>query len=136
MNSVNANLAEAVELRYPGFSEQLWTTVGEVINLQECEVYSYLPDLDSDPLSDGILWSFNYFFYNKAQKKILYFTCAIRRCGVFFFYFFFLQKSGSTLLSTCDPIGVRSSKNVIIQQQEKERKNKEEEEEMFYCFHS
>ena len=41
---------------------------------------SYNPDLDSDPYGEeGTLWSFNYFFYNKKLKRILFFTCrAIR----------------------------------------------------------
>ena len=42
--------------------------------------HSYNPDLDSDPYGEeGSLWSFNYFFYNKKMKRILFFTCrAIR----------------------------------------------------------
>uniref|UniRef100_A0A8B9FTG0 Repressor of RNA polymerase III transcription MAF1 homolog n=1 Tax=Amazona collaria TaxID=241587 RepID=A0A8B9FTG0_9PSIT len=36
----------------------------------------YNPDLDSDPFGeDGSLWSFNYFFYNKRLKRIVFFTC-------------------------------------------------------------
>lgn len=39
-------------------------------------IYSYTPDMRSDPFSeDGCLWSFNYFFYNKKLKRILFFTC-------------------------------------------------------------
>ena len=37
-------------------------------------VYSYVADLDSDPLSCGSLWSFNYFFYNATLARIVYFT--------------------------------------------------------------
>lgn len=37
---------------------------------------SYNPDLDSDPFGeDGSLWSFNYFFYNKRLKRIVFFSC-------------------------------------------------------------
>lgn len=37
---------------------------------------SYNPDLDSDPFGEeGSLWSFNYFFYNKRLKRIVFFTC-------------------------------------------------------------
>lgn len=37
---------------------------------------SYNPDLDSDPFGEeGSLWSFNYFFYNKKLKRIVFFTC-------------------------------------------------------------
>lgn len=39
-------------------------------------VFSYNPDLDSDPFGEeGSLWSFNYFFYNKKLKRIVFFTC-------------------------------------------------------------
>lgn len=39
-------------------------------------VCSYNPDLDSDPFGEeGSLWSFNYFFYNKKLKRIVFFTC-------------------------------------------------------------
>lgn len=38
--------------------------------------FSYNPDLDSDPFGEeGSLWSFNYFFYNKKLKRIVFFTC-------------------------------------------------------------
>jgi len=43
---------------------------------------SYNPDLDSDPFGeDGSLWSFNYFFYNKRLKRIVFFTCRSIRSG-------------------------------------------------------
>jgi hypothetical protein len=46
------------------------------INLTDCDIYSYNPDLMSDPFGeDGSLWSFNYFFYNKKMKRIVLFTC-------------------------------------------------------------
>ena len=42
---------------------------------------SYNPDLDSDPYcEDGTLWSFNYFFYNKKENKMVFFTCCATRC--------------------------------------------------------
>lgn len=48
----------------------------EEICLAECDIYSYNPDLDSDPFGeDGSLWSFNYFFYNKRLKRIVFFSC-------------------------------------------------------------
>lgn len=44
--------------------------------MAECDIYSYNPDLDSDPFGeDGSLWSFNYFFYNKRLKRIVFFSC-------------------------------------------------------------
>jgi hypothetical protein len=31
--------------------------------------------LEDDPFSQGNLWSFNYFFFNRQLKRIIYFTC-------------------------------------------------------------
>ena len=43
-------------------------------------VYSYNPDLESDPFGEeGSLWSFNYFFYNKKLKRILFLSCHAHR---------------------------------------------------------
>jgi len=76
VNSVNTNLSEIIDTRETGFLEELWGSIESVIETRNCEVYSYLPDMDADdPFTDGSLWSFNYFFFNKQQKKLLYFTC-------------------------------------------------------------
>ncbi|TMW65727.1 hypothetical protein Poli38472_008369 [Pythium oligandrum] len=72
---INHDLAEVFDLESNGFVEKMWESIAESIKPDECEVYSYIPDMDSDPFSDGNLSSFNYFFYNKNMKKILYFTC-------------------------------------------------------------
>ena len=54
----------------------MWSTIDEEIVLRDCVVYSYNPDLDSDPYGDeGCLWSFNFFFYNVKMKRVLFFTC-------------------------------------------------------------
>ena len=43
-------------------------------------VHSYNPDLISDPFGEeGSIWSFNYFFYNKKLKRIVFFTCRAYR---------------------------------------------------------
>ncbi|KAF0345973.1 repressor of RNA polymerase III transcription MAF1 [Gigaspora margarita] len=53
----------------------LWQIVDDIIELDECNVYSFNPDADSDPnAEDGAIWSFNFFFYNKKLKRILFFT--------------------------------------------------------------
>ena len=50
--------------------------MNDEIELQDCEIYSYNPDLASDPFGeDGCLWSFNYFFYNRKKKRVVLFTC-------------------------------------------------------------
>ena len=42
----------------------------------DCDVYTYKAVAEGDPFcDDGNLWSFNYFFYNRKLKRILYFSC-------------------------------------------------------------
>ena len=36
--------------------------------------FRYNADLDSDPYGEA-LWYFNYFFYNKRMKRLLFFSC-------------------------------------------------------------
>ena len=76
-----AELATAERFRAPGggeFLDELWAAIEEAIQLRECEVYSYVPDGESDPFSEGALWSFNYFFFNKRLKRIVYLSCVAR----------------------------------------------------------
>lgn len=81
--TIDAHLLEVSKVweATPGFGEEpfldcLWSAVDEVMVLKECDVYSYKSDLESDPFGEkGSVWSFNYFFYNKKLKRILYFSC-------------------------------------------------------------
>ncbi|PSC69066.1 Repressor of RNA polymerase III transcription MAF1 [Micractinium conductrix] len=81
--TIDAHLVEASKVweTTPGFGEEplldcLWSSIDEAINLKECDVYSYKSDMESDPFGEkGSVWSFNYFFYNKKLKRILYFSC-------------------------------------------------------------
>ncbi|KAK4524377.1 hypothetical protein GAYE_SCF03G2277 [Galdieria yellowstonensis] len=60
------------------FRQFLWENIGQIIRPEECEIYSYIPDYESDPYSScGALWSFCYFFYHKNMKKILLFACTL-----------------------------------------------------------
>jgi len=53
----------------------LWREIDKTISLNDCEIYTFVPDADStDPLSQG-LWSFNYLFFNRKLKRIACFTC-------------------------------------------------------------
>mmetsp|Transcript_5214 Transcript_5214/g.23281 ORF Transcript_5214/g.23281 Transcript_5214/m.23281 type:complete len:237 (+) Transcript_5214:184-894(+) len=59
-----------------GLSAELWKAVDEVIGLVDCDVYTYRAVAEGDPFTDEAnLWSFNYFFYSKKLKRILYFSC-------------------------------------------------------------
>nr|KAF6270801.1 MAF1-like protein, negative regulator of RNA polymerase III [Myotis myotis] len=76
VNAVNCSLFSAVREDFKALKPQLWNAVDEEICLAECDIYSYNPDLDSDPFGeDGSLWSFNYFFYNKRLKRIVFSSC-------------------------------------------------------------
>jgi hypothetical protein len=52
--------------------------VVQACDLADCDVYSYRMDSgsDADPFSErSAIWSFNYFFYNRRLKRIVYFSC-------------------------------------------------------------
>jgi len=57
-------------------TQKMWQAMEEVICPAECSIYSYRPEGEMDPLStEGKIWAFNYFFYNKKFKRILYVSC-------------------------------------------------------------
>lgn len=58
------------------FMDSLWTAMDEAITLADCDIYSYKSDGEDDPFGEaGNIWSFNYFLYNRKQKRVLYFSC-------------------------------------------------------------
>jgi len=67
--------------RVPFYSEdmqtRMWSAIDTEIQLLDCDVYSFNPEIDSDPFNeDGSnVWSFNYFFYNRKLKRVLLITC-------------------------------------------------------------
>jgi hypothetical protein len=76
MDSIDNNLSAVAGEQFMKLRSALWTTIDDEISLSECDIYSYNPDLNSDPYGEpGCLWSFNYFFYNKKLKRIVFFTC-------------------------------------------------------------
>ncbi|KAL1006789.1 hypothetical protein UPYG_G00077130 [Umbra pygmaea] len=75
-NAVNTSLYSSVGAEFNSLEPELWNSIDQEITLHDCDIYSYNPDLDSDPFGEeGSLWSFNYFFYNKKLKRIVFFTC-------------------------------------------------------------
>lgn len=75
-NAIDTNLNATIGEQFRAIRHQLWVAVEDEIVLNECDIYSYNPDLGSDPFGeDGCLWSFNYFFYNKRLKRMVFFTC-------------------------------------------------------------
>ncbi|KAK4533212.1 hypothetical protein CCYA_CCYA16G4094 [Cyanidiococcus yangmingshanensis] len=57
-----------------GTRERLWSIVHQVIGYPSCEVYTFNEAEDTGgPFHEpGIIWSFNYFFYNHALKRVLF----------------------------------------------------------------
>jgi hypothetical protein len=77
INSVDNLLSITAMENYTKVRHELWRTLDEEICLQNCDIYSFCPDLTSDPFAeDGSLWSFNYFFYNRKLKRVVLFTCS------------------------------------------------------------
>lgn len=82
MNSVDSQLFSVATESVSQKRNQLWTTLDEEICLKECDIYSYNPDLSSDPYGEeGCIWSFNYFFYNRKMKRIVFFSCKANSPG-------------------------------------------------------
>lgn len=53
-----------------------WDALNFIIDLEDSEIYSYVPDMGTDPLAEeGCIWSFNYLFFNRKLKRIVLFTC-------------------------------------------------------------
>ncbi|KAH8357525.1 hypothetical protein KR084_004642 [Drosophila pseudotakahashii] len=75
LNSIHSNLSALAGDQYQIIRQPLWSAVDDEVILSECDIYSYNPDLSCDPFGEpGCLWSFNYFFYNKKLKRIVFFT--------------------------------------------------------------
>ncbi|XP_069112747.1 repressor of RNA polymerase III transcription MAF1 homolog isoform X2 [Argopecten irradians] len=76
LGTINTQMHAAAGERFDPLTQKMWSAVDAEIGLQECDIYSYNPDLSSDPYGEeGCIWSFNYFFYNKKLKRIVFFTC-------------------------------------------------------------
>jgi len=74
ITTVNSNLSTAMGAYYTNISSDMWKALDEEISLKDCDIFSYHPDMESDPFAeDGSLWSFNYFFFNKTMKRMVFF---------------------------------------------------------------
>ncbi|XP_065674870.1 repressor of RNA polymerase III transcription MAF1 homolog isoform X2 [Hydra vulgaris] len=76
INNVNSLLSTAMGEEFAILSTDMWKAINDEINLQNCQIYSYHPDMETDPFGEeGSVWSFNYFFFNKQIKRIVFFKC-------------------------------------------------------------
>lgn len=49
-----------------------WRLIDKEMNLKECDIYAYVPEEDPYDGDEGAIWSFNYFFFNRARKRVCY----------------------------------------------------------------
>lgn len=75
-SAVDSAISAVGGARWRQLRTALWSAINDEVQLPECRIYSYNPDLASDPFGEpGCLWAFNYFFYNRKLKRIVFFTC-------------------------------------------------------------
>lgn len=51
---------------------RLWETIDKEMSLKDCYIYQYSPEDGDIYNEDGVVWSTNYFFYNKLRKRVCY----------------------------------------------------------------
>jgi hypothetical protein len=56
----------------PSWGPQMWRIIDQQMTLKECAVYSYSPEENLCEIDDGVIWSLNYFFFNKTRKRVCY----------------------------------------------------------------
>lgn len=50
----------------------MWRLIDNQMTLKDCSIYCYAPEEDPYDGEEGAIWSFNYFFFNKARKRVCY----------------------------------------------------------------
>ncbi|KAI9654620.1 MAG: RNA polymerase III-inhibiting protein maf1 [Trizodia sp. TS-e1964] len=51
---------------------RMWSLIDKEMALRDCSIYCYAPEEDPYDGEEGAIWSFNYFFFNKARKRVCY----------------------------------------------------------------
>ncbi|KAI9793464.1 MAG: hypothetical protein M1833_000750 [Piccolia ochrophora] len=54
------------------WGQRMWTLIDHQMSLKECGIYCYTPEEDPYDGEEGAIWSFNYFFFNRARKRVCY----------------------------------------------------------------
>ncbi len=54
------------------WSPRMWRIIDNQMTLKECSIYCYSPEEDPYDGEEGAIWSFNYFLFNKARKRVCY----------------------------------------------------------------
>jgi len=82
VNEINSRLENVIP-NYEEVRNSVWSSLDKEIQLQDCTIYSFVPDIDSNPFEEeGYVWSFNYFFYNKKKlRRMVLWTCCAQWKG-------------------------------------------------------
>ena len=54
------------------WNPQMWCLIDKEMVFKDCSIYRYAPEEDPYDGEEGALWSHNYFFFNKAKKRVCY----------------------------------------------------------------
>ena len=56
------------------WNPRMWHLIDEQMTLSDCSIYCYAPEEDpfSDSDEEAAIWSHNYFFFNKKEKRVCY----------------------------------------------------------------
>ncbi|MTV28787.1 hypothetical protein FTX61_25925, partial [Nitriliruptoraceae bacterium ZYF776] len=63
--------------KYEALAPKLWNAIDVEILPHRCVIYSYKPNHSTDPYSCRCLASFNYFFFNRNLRRILFFSLCV-----------------------------------------------------------
>ncbi|KAI9844694.1 MAG: RNA polymerase III-inhibiting protein maf1 [Sclerophora amabilis] len=67
-SSVGADVSDGTQI----WGSRKWHLIDQEMSLKDCSIYSYAPDDDPFGDDEGALWCINYFFFNKARKRVCY----------------------------------------------------------------
>lgn len=54
------------------WSERMWRLIDKGMDLDKCEIYTYLPDEDPFDGEEPAIWKMHHFFVNKEMKRVCY----------------------------------------------------------------
>ncbi|KAL8770633.1 MAG: hypothetical protein Q9209_003701 [Squamulea sp. 1 TL-2023] len=70
--SIAASAPAVVASNGESWNPRKWRLIDKEMSLKDCSIYAYVPDEDPYDGDEGAIWSFNYFFFNKAKKRVCY----------------------------------------------------------------
>jgi len=80
-DDIQFNLSYMVDRIIPGLLQEVWTAIRDIVCLSDVDIYSYSFERGSeaDPFSESdVIYSFDFFFCDKRQKRTLFFSCVTR----------------------------------------------------------